>query len=413
MDFDPAKLKLFGMKKILIIEDDAIIAKIYRNQFEKAGFEVEVAADGQEGYYKVQEGHVDGVLLDLMLPQMNGVEILRKIRAQKRFEKLVIVVFTNSFVSDMFEDADAAGATRIFHKSNILPRDLIEVMAKELNVDRRKSVADPGGAEAPSGENASSPAKSATSYQAEMLETFLQKAPLVLNEVAGALKAFEAAGNDEERLTQLGELYRKLHSFSGVAGLAGLVQLGEICAATEALILEMHETSNAITDSARSSLAAAVEFLGDHFRQLASPSFKPAGRYEVLILDDELMSRRLLSFALQRAGIEPTTVEGATAALELNSKRKFDLIVVDESLPGHLGHEVIGKIRTEGLNRSTPCILVVRHSEFPPDSAKVPARTEVIARPYRSVELGVRALLALVGNRVTEDRPLKMAGGLK
>ena len=73
------------MKKLLIIEDDPIIANIYRSLFEKENYKVEVAADGQSGFYKIHEERPDVVLLDLMLPLINGCDILRKIRAQKAF----------------------------------------------------------------------------------------------------------------------------------------------------------------------------------------------------------------------------------------------------------------------------------------------------------------------------------------
>ncbi len=60
-------------RKILIIEDDHLIASIYKSKFEKAGYEVDVAYDGQTGFYRIHEIRPNAVLLDLMLPQMNGL----------------------------------------------------------------------------------------------------------------------------------------------------------------------------------------------------------------------------------------------------------------------------------------------------------------------------------------------------
>jgi DNA-binding response OmpR family regulator len=98
-------------KKILIIEDDPIVAHIYRTRLEKEGYEVEICADGQAGFYRIHEFHPDGVLLDLMLPKMNGVEILKKIRAQSQFNKTPIIVFTNAYVPNMIHESFQAGAT--------------------------------------------------------------------------------------------------------------------------------------------------------------------------------------------------------------------------------------------------------------------------------------------------------------
>src|ERR1043166_312091 len=98
------------MKKILIVEDDPIVANIYRSRFEKEGFEVQIAQDGQQGFFQVSGFKPDAVLLDLMLPKMNGLDVLRKIRAQKEFEQVPVYVLTNAYVTSMISDATAAGA---------------------------------------------------------------------------------------------------------------------------------------------------------------------------------------------------------------------------------------------------------------------------------------------------------------
>ena len=98
------------MKKILIIEDDPVVAHIYRTRLEKSGYTVEVCEDGQSGFYRIHEFHPQGVLLDLMLPKMNGVDILKKIRAEAEFSHIPVIVFTNAFVPNMIQDAMSAGA---------------------------------------------------------------------------------------------------------------------------------------------------------------------------------------------------------------------------------------------------------------------------------------------------------------
>lgn len=68
------------MAKILIVEDDASIAAIERDYLEIDGFEVEIAADGQAGYVKGSTGAFDLILLDLMLPKLDGFEVCRRLR---------------------------------------------------------------------------------------------------------------------------------------------------------------------------------------------------------------------------------------------------------------------------------------------------------------------------------------------
>ena len=70
------------MKKILIIEDDIAIAEIERDFLEIEGFNITIATDGLEGYKKAKEENYDLILLDLMLPNMNGIDICRNIRGE-------------------------------------------------------------------------------------------------------------------------------------------------------------------------------------------------------------------------------------------------------------------------------------------------------------------------------------------
>jgi len=69
-----------NIKRILIVEDDIAIAEIERDFLEIEGFEVIIVTDGLEGYKKANEEKYDLILLDLMLPNMNGYDIYRKIR---------------------------------------------------------------------------------------------------------------------------------------------------------------------------------------------------------------------------------------------------------------------------------------------------------------------------------------------
>ena len=69
------------MKKILIIEDDLTVAQRCRNKFISEGFEVEIACDGQLGLEKVRSFLPDAVLLDLMLPKLSGVELMKQVQS--------------------------------------------------------------------------------------------------------------------------------------------------------------------------------------------------------------------------------------------------------------------------------------------------------------------------------------------
>ena len=70
------------MKKILIIDDDRVTARIHRAVLEKDGYQVDVADNGKSGLERLIEFRPDGLLLDLMLPEINGTEVLKGLRGR-------------------------------------------------------------------------------------------------------------------------------------------------------------------------------------------------------------------------------------------------------------------------------------------------------------------------------------------
>ena len=121
------------MEKILIIEDDQIVANIYRNKFAHEGFLVEVALDGHSGFELMRSFRPDAIVLDLMLPKLSGVELMKKIRAEPDFEKLPVIVFSNTYLTQMVQDAWKAGATMCLSKSTCTPKQIIDVIRGELS----------------------------------------------------------------------------------------------------------------------------------------------------------------------------------------------------------------------------------------------------------------------------------------
>ena len=87
------------MKKVLIIEDDQVIANIYRNKFTVEGYQAEVAYDGESGLKTLRTFKPDIMLLDLVLPRMSGVDFIIKVRSEADFAKLPIIVFSNTYLT--------------------------------------------------------------------------------------------------------------------------------------------------------------------------------------------------------------------------------------------------------------------------------------------------------------------------
>ena len=136
------KLGMNGVKepppgpRILIVEDDPVAARVYGQYLKKGGYHVMVATDGPTGLQKVAQLRPDGVLLDIMLPGMSGVEVLKQIRTTRA--DLPVVVYTNGFVPLLVDEVVAAGATHIFNKISLTSQELCTAFDKSL---RRKAAA--------------------------------------------------------------------------------------------------------------------------------------------------------------------------------------------------------------------------------------------------------------------------------
>ena len=120
------------MKKIILVEDDAITAKSYCFHLERAGYAVKSAADGEAGWRLIQQEVPDAVLLDLMMPRMSGVEVLRQIRAASARPQIPVFVFTNAYVPALIEDAKKAGANEVFDKASATPLMILEAIKRAL-----------------------------------------------------------------------------------------------------------------------------------------------------------------------------------------------------------------------------------------------------------------------------------------
>ncbi len=119
-------------KKIVIVEDQLVLASIYRAKFASEGFEVEVASDGQSGLDLINRTKPDLVLLDLILPKIKGVEVLKQIRSNPLFQKLPVIIFSGSSQPDMVEEAWKAGVTMVLSKTSHGPKQIVESVRKAL-----------------------------------------------------------------------------------------------------------------------------------------------------------------------------------------------------------------------------------------------------------------------------------------
>lgn len=117
-----------GNNRILLIEDEFYISDLYKMILESAGFEVFLAVDGEEGLKYVEEGHPNLILLDIMMPKINGIEVLKKLKKTKVIRDIPVLLLTNLGQESIIKMAFAEGATGYFLKARLKPEELIKTV---------------------------------------------------------------------------------------------------------------------------------------------------------------------------------------------------------------------------------------------------------------------------------------------
>lgn len=120
------------MKSILLIEDDPFLIDIYTTKLKESGFGVEVASDGETAISKVKELKPDLVILDIVLPEIDGWEILRQIKSELKMEDLKVIILSNLGQKEEVEKGINLGAVKYLIKAHYTPSQVVEEIKKVL-----------------------------------------------------------------------------------------------------------------------------------------------------------------------------------------------------------------------------------------------------------------------------------------
>lgn len=124
------------MPKILIVEDDKLLLKVYKTNFGFMGYEVDTASDGEEGWQKIRQGGHDAILLDISLPKLSGIQILSLIKNEGislKNRPVPIVMLSNVSDEKTINEAMNLGATAYLLKDKVSPQTLVEEVGKYID----------------------------------------------------------------------------------------------------------------------------------------------------------------------------------------------------------------------------------------------------------------------------------------
>lgn len=120
-------------EKIVIIEDDLAISQMYRMKFEVEGYNVEIAENGKIGLELIEKMRPDVVLLDLMMPEMNGDEMLAKLRATDYGKDIRVIILTNMGEQEAPKTLEALNVDSFIVKAEMTPRQVAEFVKKRID----------------------------------------------------------------------------------------------------------------------------------------------------------------------------------------------------------------------------------------------------------------------------------------
>ncbi len=119
-------------KKILVVEDDRFLRELITQKLNREGYDVSEAVDGEDGVKKADEVKPDAILMDLILPGIDGFEAITKIKEKSEFETTPIIILSNLGQRDDIERGLKLGAVDFLVKAHFTPGEIIEKIEKVL-----------------------------------------------------------------------------------------------------------------------------------------------------------------------------------------------------------------------------------------------------------------------------------------
>ncbi len=405
-----------GQKRILLIEDEDMVATIYRARLTRAGYAVELATDGESGLEALRQSPPDAVLLDAHLPRMDGLQVLQLIRSDAQLAKLPVILCTAALNPRMQEEALLAGAVRVLDKTAITPLQVVEAMQSLFAEQKIAATLLPPNPSAstirkittliveppPGNQMADYLPPDDVAFEAEIREAFLQDAPPAVALIQADSKALmKTATGSAERMSFVDQLFKTTHKLAGTSGLAGFSQVSRLASAIEGLLIKIQEKPERLNASCMRTLVQAIDYLGLAFSRASTLRDFERENALALVVDDEMIGRRYVAHSLTKADLPYQSASNAVEALKLLQENKFDLIFLDVEMPGMNGFELCKHLRTLPGYERTPVIFVTSLNSFDAlAKSRISGGTDFLAKPFSYAELSVKALTCVARRRM-------------
>lgn len=403
------------MKRFLLVDDDPVVLRLYQERLLLEGAQVEAAGDGLAAINSLRARRPDLVVLDLMMPKLTGVDVLKFIRSQPDLKTLPVVVLSNSYMNRLAAEATALGVQKALLKVRCSPTLLVKTIDEVLTGEATggdsshllavPELAAPA-APAPSSGKPGVPAARASGaaesgsgaeFQRQARLEFLRQAPATCAALRTLCRAVANAPAGSARDIQLQNLYRKVHFITATAGLAQCYRLAQTAAVFEALLFELIGKPDRLSPSALRTTAATVDFLALLFDCARDAERDVALTANTLVVDDDALNNRLVVGALQLAQLKARSTNDPHLGLQWLAETRFDLVLLDIEMPGMNGFEFCRRLRKLPDYQQTAVIFVTGHSDFESRAEGIASGgDDLISKPIFPLELSVKAVSHLL-----------------
>jgi len=414
------------LKKIIIIEDDLNVASRLKARL-SSDFEVEIAADGQSGYYSISEHKPNAVLLDVTIQQMDPVSLIGKIRAQKRFEKLPFFLLADALPSDVVDDAVAAGAVDAFSKADShCIDDIVKAVSDKLkgvsagalrnsreqrnDSPRHERVEPIRNAPAPPRDFA--PVANLVSNETEhtfddsseqLRQLFAASFSSKVHNARQAFVVYMTAKDQASRSSYFEKFHKLVASLRAEAAQCELTGLVRLLDPIERRARQLRDDLENASASSRQVLANAIDLLAAMNHQVSELPALNHLAPSALVMDDEPVSRKAITLGLEKAQVRVTAVETGDAAIRECEISRFDLVLLDVEMPGMNGFAVCARVRAMPEHRETPILFISALDDLRSRaSSKISGGNQFITKPVNFLELSITAMTLLIKQRLKE-----------
>jgi DNA-binding response OmpR family regulator len=386
-------------KKILLVEDEPIAQSLYQNRLQREGFSISLAEDGQVALNALSKDKPDLVVLDLMLPKVNGPEVLKHIRSEERLKSTPVLIISNAYMSELSQKTMDSGADRGMLKTECTPGRLVETVRDMLGFRSPFAVSDSPVNDDKEAEVFAAAVEAAMADELTLKETreeFIQKAPGEVAKIRESCLAYVKVVGSSASEQPLNNLLKQVRFLATRAGLSGCVRIGLLASAFEALLFDVVFKPGKATPSVAQTFAQAVDCL-ERLCQTNPGTAEVIPKAKILVVDDDPVCNLAMVGALKRAHFEPVSVDDPQKAIDLAQKGKYDVVFLDINMPILTGFQVCERLRGMPEYRETPVIFITSFGDFQNRARSIlSGGNDLIPKPISPVELVLKTTIRLL-----------------